>query len=187
MAFTQFTHDMDIISKLSDSPNVDDGLTAAQLKAKFDEAGKATKEYINNVLLVEALEKPNFSGMVKSNGRGFASAEAGKDYQAPMGAKSVSRSMLADDVTPAALGCSVPSVAKTATLSSGGWSSKTQTVNNVTGVTANNHIIVTPAAASYVAYAEAMVRCTAQASGSLTFQCEDVPTSNLTVNILIVG
>lgn len=84
MAFTQFTHDMDIISRLSDSPNVDDGLTASQLKAKFDEAGKATKDYINNVLLLEALERPNFSGMAKSNGRGFVQAEAGKDYQAPM-------------------------------------------------------------------------------------------------------
>ena len=84
MAFTQFTYDMDIIAKLSDSPNVDDGLTADQLKAKFDEAGKAVKDYINNVLLPEALEKPRFTGLVKSNGRGFVQAEAGVDYSAPL-------------------------------------------------------------------------------------------------------
>ncbi len=84
MAFTQFTNDMDIIAKLSDSPNVDDGFSADQLKAKFDEGGKAIKDYINNVLLVEALEKPRFTGLVKSNGRGFVQAEAGVDYQAPM-------------------------------------------------------------------------------------------------------
>lgn len=51
MAFTQFSYDMEIIGKLSDTPNVDDGLTAAQLKDKFDEGGKAIKDYINNVLL----------------------------------------------------------------------------------------------------------------------------------------
>lgn len=186
MAFTQFTYDMDVIAKLSDSPNVDDGLTASQLKSKFDEGGKAVKDYINNTMLLEVAERPGFTGMVKSNNGVLEAAEAGKDYQAPMGAKSVARSMLADDVTPSALGCAVPSVAKTATLSSGGWSSKTQTVS-VSGVTASNHLVIAPAAASYVAYAESMVRCTAQASGSLTFQCEDVPTANLTVNILIVG
>lgn len=53
MAFTQFTKDMEIIGKLSDTPNVDDGMTADQLKAKFDEAGESIKEYINNTLLPE--------------------------------------------------------------------------------------------------------------------------------------
>ena len=51
MNFTQFSYDMEIIGKLSDTPNVDDGLTAAQLKDKFDEGGKAIKDYINNTLL----------------------------------------------------------------------------------------------------------------------------------------
>lgn len=179
MAFTQFTNDMDIIAKLSDSPNVDDGLTAAQLKAKFDEGGKALKSFINDTLLQEAAEKPSFSGMVKSNGRELVQAEAGTDYQAPLGDGSVTKSMLADTYA-------VPSVAKTATLAAASWSSKQQTVS-VSGVTASNHIIVTPAAASYVAYAESMVRCVAQTEGSLTFQCEDVPATALTVNILIVG
>lgn len=55
MAFTQFTKDMEIIGKLSDTPNVDDGLTAAQLKAKFDEGGEAIKEYLNGVLLPELM------------------------------------------------------------------------------------------------------------------------------------
>ena len=55
MAFTQFAKDMEIIGKLSDTPNVDDGLTAAQLKEKFDEGGKAIKEYLNGSLLPELL------------------------------------------------------------------------------------------------------------------------------------
>lgn len=196
MAFTQFTRDMDIIAKLSDSPNVDDGLTADQLKAKFDEGGKAIKDYINNTLLVEALEKPTFTGLVKSDGRGFVQAEAGTDYQAPMGAGSVTSNMLGSgvvtkeklggDVTAAALGGAVPSVAKTASLTVAGWASNKQTVT-VSGITASQHLVIAPAPASYVAYGESMVRCVTQAANSLTFQCEDVPTAALTVNILIVG
>lgn len=49
----QFTKDMNIIAKLDDEPNDVGGLTAAQLKAKFDEGGVALKEYINAVLLPE--------------------------------------------------------------------------------------------------------------------------------------
>lgn len=51
MALTNFTKDMNVIAALSDEPNIDDGLTAAQLKAKFDEGGNAVKEYINNKLV----------------------------------------------------------------------------------------------------------------------------------------
>lgn len=196
MAFTQFDKDMNIVSKLADAPNVDDGLTPDQLKAKFDEGGKAVKEYINGTLLREVAEKPAFSGIVKTDGNGFSAAAPGTDYQAPLGDSSVTSEMLGagvvtkdklgSDVTPANLGCAVPSVAKTATLASGSWSGNQQTVS-VAGVTAGGHIIIAPAGASYVAYAENMVRCVSQAEGSLTFQCEDVPSSDLTVNILIVG
>lgn len=49
----QFTKDMNIIAKLDDEPNTVGGLTAAQLKGKFDEGGVAIKEYINTVLLPE--------------------------------------------------------------------------------------------------------------------------------------
>lgn len=53
MALTKLTEDLDIISKLSDEPNDSDGLTAAQLKAKFDEAGNKIKTYLNSVLTEE--------------------------------------------------------------------------------------------------------------------------------------
>lgn len=43
--------DMNVIQKLDDEPNDVGGLTAAELKAKFDEAGNTIKDYINNVLL----------------------------------------------------------------------------------------------------------------------------------------
>lgn len=52
---TNFTKDMDIITSLDDQPNDIGGLTAAELKAKFDEGGKAIQEYINNTLIPEVL------------------------------------------------------------------------------------------------------------------------------------
>lgn len=48
MAFTKITKDMNIIAALDDEPNDVGGLTAAQLKAKFDEGGLALKTFINN-------------------------------------------------------------------------------------------------------------------------------------------
>lgn len=50
--------DMDIIQKLDDEPNDVGGLTAQELKAKFDEAGNVIQRYINNTLL------PNVSDTV---------------------------------------------------------------------------------------------------------------------------
>lgn len=43
--------DLNIIAKLDDEPNDVGGLTADQLKAKFDEAGNLIKNYINNTLI----------------------------------------------------------------------------------------------------------------------------------------
>lgn len=74
------------------------------------------------------------------------------------------------------------------TLSSSGWDSgaKTQTVS-VAGVTATANCIITAAPDSYMAYAEAGVRCTAQGAGTLTFACETVPTADVSANVLILG
>lgn len=74
------------------------------------------------------------------------------------------------------------------TLSTSGWDSdaKTQTVS-VAGVTATANCIITAAPASYMAYAEAGVRCTAQGAGTLTFACETVPTADVAANVLILG
>lgn len=47
----QFEKDMNIISMLPNLPNDEDGMTAEELKAKFDEGGLALQEWINNTLL----------------------------------------------------------------------------------------------------------------------------------------
>lgn len=51
MALERFEKDMDIILALDDEPNDVGGLSADDLKAKFDEGGKAIKEYLNSVLV----------------------------------------------------------------------------------------------------------------------------------------
>ena len=73
----------------------------------------------------------------------------------------------------------------TATLTAGGWSGNAQLVS-VAGVTANSTVIVTAAPESYEHYNECAVRCSAQGSGTLTFACTDLPTSNVTANVLIL-
>lgn len=52
MAIPRLTTDLDIIFKLDDEPNDVGGLSAPELKAKFDEAPNAIKTWINNVLLL---------------------------------------------------------------------------------------------------------------------------------------
>lgn len=104
------------------------------------------------------------SGILKGNGAGGVNAAVkGTDYAAP-------------------------SVGVTATLTAAGWdaNAKTQTVS-VAGVTATANCIITAAPDSYMAYAEAGVRCTAQGAGTLTFACETVPTADVAANVLILG
>ena len=74
------------------------------------------------------------------------------------------------------------------TLPASGWNAnaKTQTVN-VSGVTATVNLIITASPDSYMAYAKAGVRCTAQGAGTLTFACETVPAADVAANVLIIG
>jgi len=53
MALTKMTQDVNNIQALSDRPNSIDGLTAAELKAKYDKAGSDIKTYINTILTTE--------------------------------------------------------------------------------------------------------------------------------------
>lgn len=55
MAIEKFNKNMTIIAALDDEPNDVGGLTSAELKAKFDEGGKALQTYMNETL-IPALE-----------------------------------------------------------------------------------------------------------------------------------
>ena len=51
MEFPKFTTDLSIISKLGDNPGTDNGLSAEELKAKFDEASLLLQAYLNGTLV----------------------------------------------------------------------------------------------------------------------------------------
>lgn len=53
MEITPFSGNVNVIQALSDRPNATDGLTAAQLKAKYDEAANLIKTYLNGTLIPE--------------------------------------------------------------------------------------------------------------------------------------
>ena len=77
----------------------------------------------------------------------------------------------------------------TVTLPASGWSSNTQTVT-VQGVLADESaqlIQPMPAMVSQTAYYEAGILCTGQAANQLTFTCQNVPTEDLTVYVVIQG
>ena len=82
-----------------------------------------------------------------------------------------------------------PPTFTTVTLTTSGWSSNTQTVT-VSGVSADETaqlIMPVPALASQTAYYEAGILVTGQAANSLTFTCQNVPTEDLTVYVVIQG
>ena len=78
------------------------------------------------------------------------------------------------------------STTTTCTLTSAWWSSNSQTVS-VTGVTASNTVIVSPAPADIGDYADCGVYCSAQGSGTLTFGCDTAPSGDIVVNVLIMS
>ncbi len=53
MALTKLTTNLNNIQALHDRPNTSDGLTADELKERFDRAGNDIKSYINNTLTDE--------------------------------------------------------------------------------------------------------------------------------------
>lgn len=71
-------------------------------------------------------------------------------------------------------------------LAAADWVNSAQTIT-VTGVTANNIVLVGPAPASAADYAVGGVLCTAQGANSLTFTCTDTPTNDITLSVVILG
>ena len=65
MAIEKLSADLNIISKLGDYPLADDGLEPDQFKAKFDEAGKIIKQYINEVLIPSLDELVDVDALLK--------------------------------------------------------------------------------------------------------------------------
>ena len=66
MAIQPMNDDVQIIQHLSDNPNQDDGLSAAQMKEKFDAASVLIKAYLNGTLVpaVQQLQKALNNGEI---------------------------------------------------------------------------------------------------------------------------
>jgi len=162
MAFTKVVKDMGIIAALDDLPNETGGLTAAQLKAKFDESGASLKTYINDTLVPE---------IESSAGAASLGAKSMADTDSNIQGELDARQLKATSTT--------------VTLTVEGWANNAQTVS-ATGVTAINIVLVAPAPASQTSYVAAGVKCTTQGAETLSFSCDTTPAVALTVNVVIL-
>lgn len=85
-------------------------------------------------------------------------------------------------VTTAQIGAQAQHQNKVITLSASNWSNKQQTVS-VVGLDKDDTVFSTPDASSRELYVESNVKLSAQGDGTLTYVCEEVPDSNLTINV----
>ena len=109
-----------------------------------------------------------------------------------VGAKSLDTSSLTDDnnhvptsgVVKSALN-NAKALSFTVTLTAAGWSSNAQTVSNAYFIASGYAYTVVPASSSFADYGAAQIYADdVTTNGSMTFHCDSVPSSDLTVNIL---
>lgn len=81
-----------------------------------------------------------------------------------------------------AAGKQANAIARQVTFSSGATSRSI----SCSGVTASNHIIVSPAPASYAQWFDNRMRCSAQGSNSITVVADTAPAANVLINVLIL-
>jgi len=203
MAFTPFSTDVKNIEGLgTNRPNADLSMTGLALRQKFDKAVSDIKLWINNTFLSEiggsggaeniglttptGMEATNVQDAIEELADNIGSVNDGAVTTVKLADTAVTTAKIAANaVTKEKLEAGATYTTATATLTaSTGWTNKQQTVN-VEGVTAENTVIVSSAPANYVAYCEAQIRAVSQATGTITFSCEEVPSVNIGVNIII--
>lgn len=72
------------------------------------------------------------------------------------------------------------------TLSVSDWTSENKITTDCSGATVDNTIIISPTPDSFEVYNENGIRCIEQSTDALTFYCESIPTSDITVNVVIL-
>lgn len=75
---------------------------------------------------------------------------------------------------------------RSVTISTSNWNSTTLTCSKtIAGVTANSLIFVYPNDSSYTSWLSNGVKATTQATNSLTFSCNTIPSGSLVVQVVI--
>ena len=204
MALSRYSGDTNYVSQLSDQPNDNEGLSAAELKAVFDKFGTEFKNYFNNTLLPEVETAINAAASGIPTGGADASilldgSITNSKLKSTSGSEAVDTNVIRNGaVTGDKLEASVKSAVEavagkasyatiTVVLDKDDWSNSIQTVT-ATGVTAENAVIATSANddASFAAWSNSGIHAVVQALNSLTFKCRSVPSTDVNVNILIL-
>lgn len=202
MALTRFSGDADVISQLSNQPNDNDGLSAAQLKAMFDQFGSTFKTFFNQTFIPEVESAINAAAAGISSG-GISGANindrtvTAEKLSNRSGYEAVETAVVRDGaITKAKTSSEVQGILdavagkqaehKTATITL--ESGETTWTKSVTGVTATNTVLAVAGEddTSHEAWSNCDIRATSQSSGQLTFKARTAPASNVTVNILIL-
>lgn len=202
MALTRFSGDADVISQLDNQPNDNDGLSAQQLKGKFDQYGSTFKDYFNNVFIPEVesainaaaagIGQAGFSGAIlldhsvaSEKLMNTSGAEAVATTNIRAGAVTLEKLASAIQTLLGTIPGKTTHATATVTLESG-QTTWTKTVN---GVTSSNVVIATAGTddTSHAAWSNCDIRATAQGTNSLTFKARSAPASAVTVNILILN
>lgn len=139
----------------------------------------ANKKYVDSEVKTALQDAKAYADDVASGAASGSSStlESAKEYADQVGADTLSSAKSYTDGKKKTL---------TVSLSTSGWSSKSQSVT-ASGVTSSNTVIVAPDPGSLENYCNAKVYCSAQASNKLTFKCDTVPTAALTVNVIILN
>lgn len=136
-----------------------------------------------------ALSKSIGNKVEKVDGKGLSTNDYTTDEKNKLaGIEAGANKFVLEDgaVSEAKIAAGAVSKSVSVTLTAAGWANNAQTVN-VSGVTADNAVIVTPAPSTYTDYVDNGVRCTAQGAGTLTFACDSTPSGNVTANVLIIS
>lgn len=185
--FEPFTEDMEILQKLGDNPNSDDGLNEEELKAKFDEAGIKIKEYL--LTMINQLNK--FVDDLNSQYDNAGSVMEGGTMLGVLNMNGFPIRNLPEPVYPGdPVPLSVATIMKTATakLLPSAWAENEQTVS-VEGIITDSErqaVITVAAADSLEVYLDCNIKLTGNGEETLTFTCDEVPDVEVTVNILIL-
>ncbi len=202
MALSLFSGDTDVISQLDNQPNDNDGLSAAELKAKFDQFGTVLKAFLNGTLIPEletainaaaaGIGSSGFSGAIITDG-----TIATEKLSSTSGIEAVSTSVIRDNaVTLSKLSTALQTLinsisskavatTRTVTLEAGA----TAWTKTVAGVTASNVVIATGGSdsTSHKLWSNCDIYCTGQSANTLTFAARTAPSSGVTANILILS